>query len=328
MTVLYTENTNVGTASALATYAGDANYLGSADATTFEIEQAATTTVLTCPLSVIYSGAAQEPCSAEVTGPGGLNEVVTVLYTDNTNVGTASASATYAGDANYLGSADATTFEIEQAATTTVLTCPLSVIYSGAAQEPCSAEVTGPGGLNEVVTVLYTDNTNVGTASASATYAGDANYLGSADATTFEIEQAATTTVLTCPLSVIYSGAAQEPCSAEVTGPGGLNEVVTVLYTDNTNVGTASASATYAGDANYLGSADATTFEIEQAATTTVLTCPLSVIYSGAAQEPCSAEVTGPGGLNEVVTVLYTDNTNVGTASASATYAGDANYSW
>ena len=76
--------------------------------------------------------------------------------------------------------------------------------------------------------------------------------LGSADATTFEIEQAATTTVLTCPLSVIYSGAAQEPCSAEVTGPGGLNEVVTVLYTDNTNVGTASALATYAGDANYL----------------------------------------------------------------------------
>ena len=53
-----------------------------------------------------------------------------------------------------------------------------------------------------------------------------------------------------------------------------------------------------------LGSADATTFEIEQAATTTVLTRPLSVIYSGAAQEPCSAEVTGPGGLNEVVTVL------------------------
>src|SRR5438876_8497591 len=46
-----------------------------------------------------------------------------------------------------------------------------------------------------------------------------------------------------------------EPCTAAATGPGGLNVAVTpVSYTSNTNVGTASASATYGGDANHLGS--------------------------------------------------------------------------
>ena len=186
-----------------------------------------------------------------------------MVYADNTDAGTASASATYGGSLNYLGSTNSTTFEIEQAETTTVVTCPVSVIYTGVALEPCTAEVTGPA-LTQSLPVVYADNTDAGTASASATYGGSLNYLGSTNSTTFEIEQAETTTVVTCPVSVIYTGVALEPCTAEVTGPA-LTQSLPVVYADNTDAGTASASATYGGSLNYLGSTNSTTFEIEQA---------------------------------------------------------------
>ena len=67
---------------------------------------------------------------------------------------------------------------------------------------------------------------------------------------------------------------------------------------------------------------------ITKATSTVTVTCsPTSVIYNGAAQTPCTATVTGAGGLNQAVTpVTYTNNTNAGTATASATYAGDANH--
>ena len=78
--------------------------------------------------------------------------------------------------------------------------------------------------------------------------------------------------MVTCPVSVIYTGVALEPCTAEVTGPA-LTQSLPVVYADNTDAGTASASATYGGSLNYLGSTNSTTFEIEQAETTTVVTC-------------------------------------------------------
>src|SRR4030095_6753183 len=59
-------------------------------------------------------------------------------------------------------------------------------------------------------------------------------------------------------------------------------------------------------------------FTINKAASVTVVSCPASVTYTGAAQSPCTATVTGAGGLNQVLTVAYTNNTNAGTANASA----------
>ena len=69
-----------------------------------------------------------------------------------------------------------------------------------------------------------------------------------------------------------------------------------------------------------MGSSDSETFEITRAATTTTVTCPVSETYTGAAIEPCSATCSGPM-LNQTLTVDYTNNINVGTATASATYA-------
>jgi hypothetical protein len=326
LTPTYSNNTNVGTASASATYGGDANHEGSTGNGSFTITKAASTTTVNCPASATYTGSAIEPCTASYSGPGGLSGSLTPTYSNNTNVGTASASATYGGDANHEGSTGNGSFTITKASSTTAVNCPASAPYTGAAIEPCNATATGVGGLNQSVPVLYASNTNAGSASATATYGGDANHEGSAGNGSFTITKASSTTTVNCPASAPYTGAAIEPCNATVTGAGGLNQSVAVLYANNTNAGSASATATYGGDANHEGSTGNGSFTITKAASTTTVNCPASETYTGSAIEPCNATVTGAGGLNQSVAVLYANNTNAGSASATATYGGDANH--
>jgi hypothetical protein len=221
---------------------------------TLTITPAPTTIAISCPASAVYTGAAQT-CSATATATGtSLNAPATLSYSpDNINAGTVNVTATYAGGGNYLGSNNATSFQIGQAKTTTSLSCPVSVGYNGSAQTPCSAPVTGAGLNNVVATVQYTSNTNVGTANVSATYTGDANHLASNAVSSFLITGAATTATVSCPASVTYTGSPVTPCTGLVTGMGGLSQAVTPVYTNNT-VGVATATVSYAGGGNYLPS--------------------------------------------------------------------------
>ena len=325
----YTNNVNVGTATASYTFSGDANHDGSSDSKNFEITKASTTTTVTCPASETYTGAAITPCTVAVTGAN-LSLTPTPNYANNTNVGTATASYTYASDANHDGSTGNSSFAIGKASSTTTVNCPTNVTYTSSALEPCTASVTGVGGLNESLTVNYTNNTNAGTANASASYAGDANHTGSSDSKNFTIDPAASTTTVTCgagPFS--YDGSAKTPCTASVTGAGGLNQSLTVNYTNNTSAGTATASASYAGDVNHAGSSDSKNFEITKASSTVTVTCPgTSQTYNGSPQAPCTAEATGVGmsPVNVSASLVYSNNTNVGTATADASWAGDADH--
>jgi len=252
--------------------------------TTASILVTSSAVTITCPASVTYTGSALESCTATVTGAGGLNTTAAVTYTNNTDAGTASASATFAGDANREASTGSATFTIAKAASTTVVTCPASVPYTGSALESCTAAVTGAGGLNTTAAVTYTNNTDAGTASASATFAGDANREASTGSATFTIAKAASTTVVTCPASVTYTGAAVESCTATVTGAGGLNETATVTYTNNTAPGTATATASFAGGMNHSPSTDTKTFEVTNTAPTFI--APANI----------TAEATSPAG--------------------------------
>jgi hypothetical protein len=394
--------------------AGGFSLASTSASTTAAITKAASTTTVTCPASVGFTGAALTPCAAVATGAGGLNQAVTPTYANNVSVGTATASASFAGDANHNASSGSSTFSITgsavtasvvvsdrvydgtttasitsctltpavagltcstagatgtfatadaaagktvtvtglalagaqaanfsltsttatttaaitKAASTTTITCTDPVVYSGTAKTPCTAAATGAGGLNTPVTVTYTNNTNAGTASAAASFAGDTNHNGSNATATFTISQALTTTVITCPVSLVYTGAAQTPCTALVTGIDGLSQPATVTYAGNVNVGTATANASYAGDANHLAStATQVTFAIAQAPTTTTITCPASVVVTGSALEPCTAAVAGAGLVGVTVTPTYANNVAVGTATVTASYAGDANHS-
>ncbi|MCL6261771.1 hypothetical protein M3O96_21950, partial [Aquiflexum sp. TKW24L] len=69
-----------------------------------------------------------------------------------------------------------------------------------------------------------------------------------------------------------YTGSAIEPATVSVTGAGGLNLTPTADYVNNVNAGTATASYSYLGDANYLPSNDSKDFTIGKATTTTVVT--------------------------------------------------------
>jgi hypothetical protein len=74
--------------------------------------------------------------------------------------------------------------------------------------------------------------------------------------------------------------------------------------------GTATASAIFTGDANHNGSSDSKNFAIDKAGSITTVSCPANVTYTGSALEPCTATVTGAGGLNQPLAVNYTNNIN------------------
>jgi len=292
----------------------------------WSITQAASVVTVTCPPGAVYSGSAQTPCSATVTGAGGLNQSVgPVSYVNNISAGTASASASFAGDTDHTTSTSSANFTIAVAPSVVAVTCPATVTYNGSVQTPCTATATGVGGLSATAPVTYSPITaGPGAVTASATYAGDSNHGASSGSGGFTIAQAPTVTAVSCPGSVTYNGSAQTPCTALVTGPG-LNTTAAVSYGNNANAGVATATALYAGSSLYAASGGSATFTIAKAASVVAITCPTSVTYTGSAVTPCTATVTGAGGLSQSVTVTYTNNT-VGTATATAAFAGDANH--
>jgi hypothetical protein len=326
--VTYTDNVNAGTATASANYDGDGNHTGNGNSASFEIAKASSSVTVDCPSSRVYTGTAIEPCTADATGAGGLDESLSVGYSNNVDAGTASASASYDGDSNHTGSSGTGSFMIEKAPSTVTVSCTTGpFVYTGSAHTPCSAHVTGAGSLDAPLPVSYGDNVNAGTATASASYAGDANHLGDSSSATFKIDKAPSHVGLECDAGPFtYKGSPHTPCSAGVTAAGGLDQPLSVTYSDNTAAGTATASASYAGDANHTGDSNSKTFTIDKAASKVTVTCPDSRTYTGSAIEPCTAKVTGAGGLDSNLGVSYADNVNTGTATASASYAGDANH--
>jgi len=333
-TPTYKKNINAGvlTASASYKYRGDRNHTGSMATTKFTIAKATSTTTVTCTKPT-YTGSPLKPCSVTVTGAGGLNLTRTPTYKNNTHAGylTASASYTYKGDRNHTGSTATTRFTILKATSTTTVTCPLtSVMYTGLPLKPCTAMVTGAK-LNLPKTPNYKNNIVVGTATASYTYHGDSNHWGSTGSATFAIGQAPSVTTIICTTPT-YTGSPLTPCTATVTGAHlNLNKTASLVYATNTNAGvmTASASYTYPGDLNHTGSTQTAMFTINQATSTTTVICPATIPHTGSPLTPCTATVTGANlNLNVTASLIYANNTNVGsnTASASYTYAGDLNH--
>jgi hypothetical protein len=336
--VVYTGDcTNVTTANgctATATFAGDTNHLGSTDNKSITITKATSTTTVTFENAPYSYRATAFTATAAVTGVGGLNSQVAVIYSGECiNVTTANgctATATFAGDANHDGSSDHKSITITKAGSTTAVTFePAPYIYRATAFT-ATAAVTGVGGLASPVTVVYIgDCINVTAANgctATAMFAGDGNHDVSTGSKSVTITQAASATMVSCPASVTYNGSAQTPCTASVSGAGGLSQAPTPTYSNNTNAGTAVASYTYPGDGNHTGSLDSKNFTIAQAGSATMVSCPASVTYNGGAQTPCLASVSGVGGLGQPLMVSYTANVNAGTAAAGASYAGDPNH--
>lgn len=251
------------------------------------------------------------------------------------NAGTYTIEAAYSGGTGFNPSTNVTTqiplpdLIVGKAASTTTVNCgPGPFTYNGAAHEPCMASVSGAGLPTQSLPVSYTDNVDAGTATASATFAETGNHFGSSDSETFAIGKAATTTAVTCDAGPFtYNGAAQTPCTANVTGAGELNQPVTVTYTNNVNAGTATASATFAETGNHFSSSDSQDFTIGKAAATVVVT-GYTGDYDGA-EHGATGTVTGAdaGGVALGTTLdLGAKFTNVPGGTASWTFNGGNNY--
>ena len=134
--------------------------------------------------------------------------------------------------------------------------------------------------------------------------------------------------------NVTYSGSAQEPCTAAATGAGGLNQALNVSYSNNLNAGTATANASFAGDANHTGSSDTKSFTIDKA-DPIITAAGGTFTYDG---NPHGGSATAVGVKGEPLTplnVAYKDSlgallaaapANAGSYSLAARYLGDVNY--
>ena len=300
---------------------------------TYTVDKAATTTTVTCDAGPFtYDGSAHEPCSASVSGPGLSNQSVPVSYTNNTNAGTATASASYAGSDNYLGSQGSKTFTIDKA-NAVIDVNGYTGTYDGQAHGATgTAEGVGGADLSNLLN-LGASFTNVPGGTANWSFAGNDNHKAASGSVSISIAKAATTTTVTCtggPFT--YTGSAITPCSASVSGPGLSNQALTVDYTNNTNAGTATASASYAGTGNYAASTDSKDFTIAKANQTINFGALAGKTFGDA---NFNVNATG-GNSGNAVTFKADGNcsvsgntvqiTGAGSCTITASQAGNANY--
>jgi hypothetical protein len=139
----------------------------------------------------------------------------------------------------------------------------------------------------------YAGNINVGTATASYTYAGDANHTGSSDTKNFTIVKAPSTVTVTCGGPYIYTGLAQAPCTAQATGAGmsPVNVSASLVYANNTKAGAATATASWGGDANHTGNTGSGGFTITKA--TLTVTADNKSIYFGSSDPAFTFQYSG-----------------------------------
>jgi MBG domain len=238
-------------------------------------------TVTLTNLTQAYTGSQLSP--TVTTNPTGLAVVITGA--PQTNVGSYSVLATI-NDPNYQGSASGT-FVITRAPVTARAGSG-SATYDGSTKTPSACVVTRDDPPNTYTGDLSCANDpssvgpNAGTTTIVPVVSGTTdNFSITLVNGSYTINKAPSTTTITCPASVVYNGTPQQPCSATVTGAGGLNQSVPVTYSNNVNAGTATASASYAGDANHTGSSASTTFIIDPAPSTTTFGPAPTPAYPG-----------------------------------------------
>jgi hypothetical protein len=184
---------------------------------------------------------------------------------------------------NNSSQSPAPTLTFNKAVTKTTVTCEAGPFtYTGSPHTPCTAKVTGPGGLDQSLPVDYQNNTNAGQATASASYAETANYLGSSDSENFTIDKANATVNITWSNST-YDGnpnSASANASGIGTPPENLGSADSLTYyagTDTTgtqlsgaptDAGTYTVKATFGGNDNHTEAAATKTITIAQATPT------------------------------------------------------------
>ncbi len=214
-----------------------------------------------------YTGSALKPAPT-VTLKGKIltqGTDYTVAYANNTNAGTATVTVT--GKGSYTGSATST-FKISAADASKATVKAANQAYTGKALTPAPTVTFNGKALKQGTdyTLAYTNNTNAGTATVTVKFKG--NYTGTASSK-FTIAAANASKATVKVAAQTYTGKALTPAPTVTLNGKTLKQGAdyTVAYTNNTNIGTGTATVTFKG--NYTGSAKAT-FAINEKAAPTV----------------------------------------------------------
>ena len=343
-TVSYTDNTNVGTATVSITDVEGGNYAVSGSAT-FAISSADGS--LTPPIGksdLVYNGAAQDLITAGSTTTGTMEyslDGITYAETipQGTNAGSYTVYYRVEGDANHSNIA-AQNFQVTIAAKTvenpTITLSQTSYTYDGTAKEPTVTVMDGGTTISSTeYSVSYTNNTNVGTATVTITDVEGGNYAVSGSAT-FAISSAdGSLTPPTAKSALVYNGIAQDLITAGSTTTGTLEysldgTTYATTIPQGINAGNYTVYYRVKGDANHNDVA-AQNFQVTIAAKTvespSITLSQTSYSYDGSAKEPTVTVKDGETTIPATeYSVSYTNNTYVGTATATITDVVGGNY--
>ena len=279
---------------------------------------------------LIYSGSEIEPVFTIKSKTETLveGEDYSVSYSNNINAG--KATAVISGEGNYSGSMEVE-FTIRPRDIKEVLIEDIdSEVYSGSPFVP-KPKVTINNGKEDIAlvegkdfTFEYKDNTNVGTAKIIIN--GKGNYTGIIEKS-FNIEPFSINNVAISEVDEqVYSGKQVVPeLSLTIdTKELILNKDYTLLYKNNTNVG--HAVITIEGIGNYSGTVDTYYNIVARSIYNSTVTGIKPYTYTGNPIEPEIIVTCDSISLvkDKDYTVLYNDNTDIGTALVIIT--GKGNY--
>ncbi len=339
-TVVYSNNTNVGTASAEVTFTG--NYSGGPFTKTFTIDPKNISAAVLGGLNTTYNPGSRPVPTVTLDGKTlveGNDKDYTLSYDETTTPG--SLIITVTGRGNYTGSKQAT----------------VAVLGTSDTTAPVISGVSNGGTYHEAKTITVTD-TNLekveiyqgttlkntltpaeGTTTVSTTLAlSDTAYgikaydkVGNKTEFTVTVTKksiAASMITIAGADNIVFDGTAKTPT---ITVKDGSTTIAADQYTlrweNNTNAGTATVKVTMKSDAAYKGEATKT-FTIKQK---TLLDSAIQDIadqtYTGSALTPAitvkDGETTLEEGTTKDYTVIYSNNTNPGTAKVTVVLRGN-----
>ena len=349
-----------------ASFAGSANYAASSETNSLTVNQAPTTISISNIPGSAVSGGSFTPTFA-YTGGGttsvtsGTPSTCTVAGAVVNFVGGGTCTLiAHATAGTYYKAVDgiAQSFTIAPAAATLIVS-PASGTYGGTASlnatltlpssgtpiggqqvsfslngKPVGSAITDGNGFANVSGASIA-GINAGTCAGcvTASFAGTTSYAASSGSNLLTVSQATSSVTVSCPgTPQAFTGSMQTPCTAKYTTSDGLSGTLTVSYTNNTNVGTAGASASYAGDANHAGSSSTGSFTISKANQTITLTGePNGAIFG---QGPFTLTASATSGLTVTLSAsgncLLSANslslTGVGSCTVMANQGGNGNY--
>jgi hypothetical protein len=311
----------------------DSSYLGGTASGTLKIDPATSAVTLSCPASVVYSGAAQTPCTATVTGVGGLSQSLTVTYTNNTNAGTATASASFAGDSTHAAGSNSANFTITQATQAISFSQPTSPVIYGV--PPLSLSATSGGSGKPVVFTIDAGSTGSGMISGStltvtgignliidANQAGDSNYLAATQVTRTIVVNSGSLTVSANNATRVY-GVANPAFTGTITGAmygDSFTENYSTVATISSNVGTYPIVPSVAGAdlTDYVVTVQDGTLTITQAGTTTSVSASSSSVTPGQGVTLTAQVVSATTGTPTGSMAFYDGTSLLGTVSLTA----------